>query len=86
MVKPKYSPSHGFDGLVVTHVVRVSWLENALRATNGRIQTEPFSSGVCLAGLQNVDGLGELAGAPGAAAQLAEDAPCLELGVRAPAG
>ena len=28
-----------------------------------------------------MDGLGELAGAPGAAAQLAEDVPALELGV-----
>ena len=48
--------------------------------------SEPFSSCVCLAGLQNVDGLGELAGAPGAAAELAEDVPGLELGVRPLAG
>jgi hypothetical protein len=41
-------------------------------------QTEPFSSCVCLADLQYVDGLGELAGAPGAAAELAEDVPVLE--------
>jgi hypothetical protein len=47
---------------------------------------EPFSSCVCLADLQCVDGLGELAGAPGAAAELAQDAPGLELGVRALAG
>jgi len=33
--------------------------------------------------LQYVDGFGELAGAPGAAAQLAEDLPGLELGVGA---
>jgi hypothetical protein len=33
--------------------------------------------------LQGVDGFGELPGAPGAAAELAEDAPVLELGVRA---
>ena len=33
------------------------------------------------AGLENVDGLGDLAGAPGAAAELAEDVPDLELGV-----
>jgi len=45
---------------------------------------EPFSSGICLAGLQSVDGLGELAGAPRAAAQLAEYPPGLELGVRLP--
>ena len=43
---------------------------------------EPFSSWLCLADLQYVDGLGELAGAPGTAAELAEDAPGLELGVR----
>jgi hypothetical protein len=36
--------------------------------------------------LQCADGLGELVGAPGAAAKLAEDAPGLELGVRALAG
>jgi hypothetical protein len=30
-----------------------------------------------------VDGLGELVGAPGAAAELAEDVPVLEVGVRA---
>src|SRR6266567_3964517 len=48
--------------------------------------TEPFSSSVCLAYLQYVDGLGELAGAPGAAAELAENAPGLELGVRTLAG
>jgi hypothetical protein len=33
-----------------------------------------------------VDGFGELAGAPGAAAELAEDPPGLELGVRSFAG
>jgi hypothetical protein len=44
--------------------------------------TEPFSSRVCLADLQNVDGLGQLPGTPGAAAQLAGDPPVLELGVR----
>ena len=33
-----------------------------------------------------MDGLGELPGAPGTAAELAEDAPGLELGVRALAG
>src|SRR5580693_7826161 len=47
---------------------------------------EPFSSCFGLADLQYVDGLGELAGAPGAAAELAQDAPGLELGVRAFAG
>jgi len=36
--------------------------------------------------LQNMDGLGDLPGAPRAAAQLAEDAPGLELGVGAFSG
>ena len=53
---------------------------------DGRLCSEPFSSCICLADLQNVDGLGELAGAPRAASQLAEDPPGLELGVRALAG
>jgi Transposase DDE domain len=48
--------------------------------------SEPFPSGLCLAELQYVDGFGELPGAPGAAAELAEDAPGLELGVRTLAG
>ncbi len=51
-----------------------------------RGEIEPFSSCVCLADLQYVDGLGELSGAPGAAAELAEDVPGLELGVGAFAG
>ena len=41
-------------------------VNGALAANN-----EPFSSCVCLADLQYVDGLGELSGAPGAAAELA---------------
>jgi hypothetical protein len=41
--------------------------------------TEPFSTWLCLADLKDVDGFGELAGAPGAAAELAEDPPGLEL-------
>jgi hypothetical protein len=42
--------------------------------------TEPFSS--CdFAGLKDVDGFGQLPGAPGAAAEFAQDAPGLELGV-----
>ena len=47
---------------------------------------EAFPSSLCLAGLQYVDGLGELSGAPRAAAELAEDSSRLELGVRALAG
>ena len=38
------------------------------------------------AGLQNVDGFGQLPGAPGAAVELAKDAPGFELGVGAFAG
>jgi hypothetical protein len=48
--------------------------------------SEPFSSCFSFADLQNVDGFGELSGAPGAAADLAEDVPALELGVGAFAG
>jgi transposase-like protein len=49
------------------------------------LHTEPFSS--CdLAGLKDVDGLGELPGAPGAAAELAQDVPGFELGAGALAG
>jgi NhaP-type Na+/H+ or K+/H+ antiporter len=56
---------------------------NGLKSSNEH--TEPFSSSV-LAGLKDVDGLGQLPGAPGAAAELAQDAPGLELGVGAFAG
>ncbi len=45
-----------------------------------------FSFWLCLVKPQYVDGLGELPGAPRAAAQLPEDAPGLELGVRAFSG
>ena len=38
------------------------------------------------AGLQDVDGPGQLTGAPGAAAELAQDAPGFELGIGALAG
>src|SRR5215472_15648713 len=48
--------------------------------------TEPFPSWLCFADLQYMDGLGELTGAPGAAAELAEYPSGLELGVRALAG
>jgi hypothetical protein len=56
------------------------------RQTRERLTTEPFPSWLCLADLQYVNGLGELSGAPGAAAELAEDVPGFELGVRALAG
>jgi hypothetical protein len=42
--------------------------------------SERFSSGD-LAGLQDVDGFGDLTGPPGAAAEFAQDAPVCELGV-----
>jgi hypothetical protein len=45
-------------------------------------QTEPFPPWLCFAELQYVDGLGELTGAPGAAAEFGEDLPGLELTVR----
>jgi hypothetical protein len=47
--------------------------------------SELFSSSD-LAGLKDVDGLGQLAGPPWAAAEFAQDAPGLELGVGAFAG
>ena len=50
-----------------------------------RKMNEPFSS-FYLAGLEDVDGLGELPGLPRAAAEFAQDAPGLELRVRAFAG
>ncbi len=47
---------------------------------------EPFPSSLCGVNLQGVDGLGELSSAPGAAAELAEDSPGLELCIGALAG
>ena len=47
----------------------------------------PVSLSSCdLAGLKDMDGLGQLPGAPWAAAEFAQDVPCLELGVGALAG
>jgi len=48
-----------------------------------RASPRPYICLCHLADLQYVDGLGELSGAPGAAAELPEDPPGLELGVRA---
>ena len=59
---------------------------NEHRFNVGTDLTEPFPSWLCLADLQYVDGLGEPPGFPGAAAELAEDLPGLELGVRSFAG
>jgi hypothetical protein len=47
--------------------------------------TEPFSSSD-FAGLKDVDSLGQLPGAPRAAAKLTQDAPGLELGIGSFAG
>jgi hypothetical protein len=49
------------------------------------LRYERFSSSD-LAGLENVDGLGQLPGPPRAAAEFAQDAPGFELGVGALAG
>src|SRR5690242_244587 len=48
--------------------------------------SEPFPTWLCFADLQYMNGLGELSGAPRAAAELAQDPPRLELGVRALSG
>ena len=48
------------------------------RKVLGGVINEPFPSCLCLAKLQHVDGLGELTGAPRAAAELAQNAPGLE--------
>ena len=48
--------------------------------------SEPFPSSLCCVNLQGVDCPGELSSTPGAAAELAEDSPGLELGVGALAG
>ena len=50
------------------------------------LSIERFPSSLRRVNLQSVDGLGELSGAPGAAAELAENAPGLQLGVRALGG
>src|SRR6266516_1958257 len=57
----------------------------AQRAASRISSSVTLSSGD-LAGLKDVDGLGELPGAPGAAAELAQDVPGLELGIGALAG
>jgi hypothetical protein len=48
--------------------------------------TEPFSLCAGFAVVQDVDGLGEVTGPVGAAAELGQDLPCLELRVRSFAG
>src|SRR5215470_5965370 len=48
--------------------------------------SELFPTWLCCVNFQGVDCLGELPGAPGAAAEFAEDAPGFKLGVRALAG
>ena len=67
--------------------LRAAPCESSRQDRFGRAKrTEPFPSSLCRVDLQGVDCLGELAGAPRAAAELAEDSPGLELGVRALAG
>ena len=51
-----------------------------------RCITELFPTWLCCVNFQGVDYLGELPGAPGAAAEFAEDAPGFKPGVRALAG
>src|SRR5579859_3769902 len=64
----------------------IQWLLAKEAHPRSRCQhTERFSS--CdLTGLKDMDGFGELPGTPGAAAEFAQDAPGLELGVGALAG
>jgi len=61
-------------------------VEMFVRDGYARADSEPFPSCLCRANFQSVDGLGELSGAPGAAAELTENPPVLELRVRALAG
>src|SRR5450755_2494583 len=61
------------------------WFLPLMQRVSERQATQPFSSSDFL-GLEDVDGLGDLSGAPGAAAKLGQEVPGLELGVRALAG
>src|SRR5579859_6481535 len=64
---------------------RIAEVLDALEEQISAADSERFSS--CdLTGLKDVDGFGELPGTPGAAAEFAQDAPGLELGVGALAG
>ena len=56
-----------------------------VRTNVSQVGTEPFHPAISRA-RENVDRLGQLPGAPGAAAELAQDAPGLELGAGAFAG
>jgi len=65
MIIQQKNPLHGaavLNGLVTIRSRLPAW-------TNERFSSSDF------AGLKDVDGLGELSGAPGAAAELAQDAP-----------
>jgi hypothetical protein len=79
-------PEDWRDRLVKVQNANTAGASGGPQFTGWCLDKEPFSSCFCFADLQNVDGLGELTGAPGAAAELAEDVPRLELGVRALAG
>ena len=63
---------------------RGKWLQDLTPGNATAPAPDPTSGD--LAGLKDVDGFGELPGAPGAAAELAQDPPGLELGVGAFAG
>jgi hypothetical protein len=84
MAMPEWKPTPPIDGLEFSRDNLLALLN--VYTTQLTSYTEPFPSWLCLADLQNVDGLGELASAPGTAAELAENPPGLELGVRALAG
>jgi hypothetical protein len=62
--------------------MRQSRRTRASKATGGHFRhNDPLLSCLGLVGLQDEDGFGDLVGAPGAAAELGEDLPGLELGV-----
>ena len=56
---------------------REEWLRD-LTPGNATAPAPDPTSWLCLANLQNMDGLGELPGAPGTAAELPENPPRLE--------
>jgi hypothetical protein len=70
----------------IAHVARELNINETTLGNWVKEYREPFPSSLCGVNLQGVDGLGELSGAPGAAAELTQDSPGLELGVRALAG
>ena len=83
-----YQAKDGSTRTYRTHLLRRSFRDGGkvkketLANLSALPDSEPFSSSD-FAGLKDVDGFGELPGAPGAAAEFAQDAPGLELGVGA---